>query len=52
MKESTKNAIFTLISLVFAGLVLVFMAVPNVTLGANFGSIGGTVLEWSGFSFY
>lgn len=52
MKESTKNAIFTLTSLVFAGLVLVFMAVPNVSLGGSIGSIGGTISEWSGFNFY
>ena len=52
MKESVKNAIFTLVSLVFAGLVLVFMAVPNVSLGANVGNLGGTLTEWSGFDFY
>ena len=52
MKESTKNAIFTLVSLVFAGLVLVFMAVPNVSLGGSIGNLGGTISEWSGFNFY
>lgn len=51
MKESTKNAIFTLVSAIFAGLVIVFLAVPNVSFGASIGSLGGST-ESSGFDFY
>lgn len=51
MKESTKNAIFTLVSAIFAGLVIVFLAVPNVSFGASIGSFGGST-ESSGFDFY
>ena len=51
MKESTKNAIFTLVYAIFAGLVIMFLAVPNVSFGASIGSLGGST-ESSGFDFY
>ena len=52
MKESTKNAIFTLVSAIFAGLVIVFLAVPNVSFGASIGSLSGSTEGRSGFDFY
>ncbi len=52
MKDSMKNALLTLGALIFGGLVLVFMAVPNVSAGGTLGGTSGTLTEWSGFSFY
>ena len=47
MKESTKNVILTLASIVFAGLVIVFFAVPNVSFDAVI-----TTETASGFDYY
>lgn len=52
MSNSMKNALLTLGALIFGGLVLVFMAVPNVSAGVGLGDWSGTLNEWSGFSFY
>lgn len=47
MKDSMKKALLTLASMIFAGLTLVFFAVPNIYIGD-----GENTLEWSGFDFY
>ena len=47
MKDSMKKALLTLGSMVFAGLTLVFFAVPNVYMGE-----GNFMHESSGFDYY